>query len=88
MTSISSTVGLCALCGQQMADGMSLCPGHHNGTDAAWAAVNRIMCDFVHRGIAAPRLSRSERGIEGVSTHAIEAGYTIEPTAERMGWRC
>jgi hypothetical protein len=73
MTSIPSTMGPCALCGQPVADGTTLCPSHHVGADTSWAAANRIMCDFVHRGIAAPRLSRSERGGDGVSTNAAEA---------------
>jgi hypothetical protein len=26
-----------------------------------WAAENRIMCDFIHRGIVPPRLPAAER---------------------------
>ena len=53
-------MSLCASCGLELPDGASLCLHHHNYQDD-WAQVNRIMCDFFHRGIAPPRLASSER---------------------------
>jgi hypothetical protein len=69
-----SMVSLCALCGQPLAHGASLCPRHHEGVgEAGWAAVNRIMCDFFHRGIATPRLSPAELIAHADSRAAAEA---------------
>jgi hypothetical protein len=81
----SSAVVFCALCGQARTDGASLCAGHHSDAEDGWAAVNRIMCDFVHRGIAARRLGPGERAL---STHRVRAADPIGPAPERMGWRC
>lgn len=45
---------LCAYCGAEAFRADPLCP-HHTWTPADdWAAGNRIMCDFIHRGIVAP----------------------------------
>ena len=43
---------LCALCAQPTMSGTNLCVYHPSFHDDDWAAGNRIMCDFVHRGIA------------------------------------
>ena len=40
----------CVLCGAENADEAFLCR-HHTVGDQDWAAVNRLFCDFVHRGI-------------------------------------
>ena len=45
----------CLVCGQRVR-GVALCAHHAGGAADGWAANNRIMCDFVHRGIAPPRL--------------------------------
>jgi len=70
MTSIRSGVSQCALCGQQLVGGVGLCAAHHSMPEVGWAAANRIMCDFFHRGIAAPRLSPSEAA--GDPTHRAD----------------
>jgi len=48
-------MSLCALCGLATSD-TGICSHHFGpygeGTD--WATGNRIMCDFVHRGIVPP----------------------------------
>jgi len=51
----------CVLCGLEVQDGGALCAHHLCGLAENWAATNRIMCDFVHRGIAPRRLSVEER---------------------------
>jgi hypothetical protein len=38
-----------------------LCPHHHCVYGDDWAAANRIMCDFFHRGKLPARLAQTER---------------------------
>ena len=48
---------ICALCGLRLANADGDLCAHHmfGGGDAGhWATGNRIMCDFVHRGIVPP----------------------------------
>jgi hypothetical protein len=42
---------------------MNLCP-HHHVPETGWAATNRIMCDFVHRGIVIRRVPVAAREAE------------------------
>jgi len=51
-------MSLCACCGQPTGDHDGLCAFHTLDT-ADWAVSNRIMCDFIHRGIVAPRPRKS-----------------------------
>jgi hypothetical protein len=44
-------MSLCALCGIDTNTVDSLCGYHTGGTDADWARSNRLMCDFIHRGV-------------------------------------
>ena len=45
-------MSLCAHCGQPtLAD---VCEYHSAGYGGDWATGNRVMCDFVHRGIVSP----------------------------------
>ena len=37
-----------------------LCAHHHLVSDE-WAAGNRVMCNFIHRGVVPERLSAEER---------------------------
>lgn len=42
-------MSLCAICSFQLRGDRGLC-AHHDGLyDEAWAMVNRVMCDFLHR---------------------------------------
>lgn len=50
----------CALCGLSFQG--ELCNHHVYGAET-WAAENRAACDFVHRGIVAPRPPEAEREI-------------------------
>jgi hypothetical protein len=52
---------LCPACAQQLAGNAALCARHVGLAAESWAASNRIMCDFFHRGIAPRRVSLGER---------------------------
>jgi hypothetical protein len=54
-------MSLCAACGLTLAGNGALCQHHHYIYGDDWAVVNRIMCDFFHRGKVPPRLIRTER---------------------------
>jgi hypothetical protein len=47
-------MSLCALCSQPTLDSGDLCIHHNSGLGNNWATGNRIMCDFLHRGIVSP----------------------------------
>jgi hypothetical protein len=51
----------CAQCGLPLGHDVGLCQHHLVASADGWAAVNRIMCDFLHRRKPLPRLRRSER---------------------------
>jgi hypothetical protein len=65
-------MNLCAVCVQQLSENAELCPQHTGGSVSGWAAGNRIMCDFFHRGIAPPRLSTADR-VDDFTRHSAEA---------------
>lgn len=46
----------CANCTLQLLDDRELCPHHHIVYGDNWAAVNRIMCDFLHRRVDPKRV--------------------------------
>jgi hypothetical protein len=52
---------LCAYCGLPPLDGGSLCAHHGPAGGDDWARGNRIMCDFIHRGIVA---ATTEEGVD------------------------
>jgi hypothetical protein len=56
-------MSLCAACGIQLTDGEALCRHHSTGADDGWAASNRIMCDFIHRGVVPARAADDEKEI-------------------------
>jgi hypothetical protein len=47
-------MSLCALCGTQLVGDAVLCSHHCCAPPEGWADVNRLMCDFLHRGIVPP----------------------------------
>jgi hypothetical protein len=47
----------CTNCGETVIDGSTLCTYHVTGHGDGWATANRIMCDFVHRGIVVSEVS-------------------------------
>ena len=46
----------CVLCGVQNVDFEGVCL-HHTVGDRDWSIINRMFCDFVHRGIEPPRVA-------------------------------
>ncbi len=61
----------CAVCAVPLTGRRrGLCSFHEGGWGRDWAAENRILCDFVHRGMAPQRLPAEERS-RGL--HAPEA---------------
>jgi hypothetical protein len=59
-------MSLCNLCGHPTFGTDALCAYHSSSHGDDWATGNRIMCDFLHRGIVpvAP-LTRARRALEG-----------------------
>jgi hypothetical protein len=62
-------MSLCVICGYPTLADADVC-GHHTSSFADnWAAGNRLMCDFLHRGIVstapAGRAAAMRRGSEG-----------------------
>jgi hypothetical protein len=51
----------CAQCGLPLRRDVGLCQHHLVASADDWAAVNRIMCDFLHRRRPLTRLRPSER---------------------------
>ena len=51
----------CNQCGIELPEALTLCPHHHLPNDQGWAATNRIMCDFVHRGLVPWRVPPAGR---------------------------
>ena len=51
----------CDQCGSELAGAFTLCPHHYLHQDVGWATTNRVMCDFLHRGVVALRLSPDDR---------------------------
>ena len=67
-------MSLCAFCGQPVGDGGDLCGYHALGDGGDWATGNRIMCDFIHRGMVplAPR-DTSETSIDVLGMEVVLA---------------
>ncbi len=47
-------MSLCAYCGLPICRADVLCTHHTSVVSDDWAVGNRIMCDFIHRGIMTP----------------------------------
>lgn len=63
----------CGACGLVISGTVALCPHHTCGYDDEWAAVNRIMCDFLHRRIAPPRAPMDARWEDASIAERAEA---------------
>lgn len=61
-------MSLCASCGQPVNDQGELCAYHTFGGGEDWATGNRIMCDFIHRGI----VSLAPRELTDISIEVLE----------------
>jgi hypothetical protein len=58
---VTRIMSLCASCGLPLTGDTALCPHHHCVFGEDWAAGNRLMCDFFHRGKIPARLDPNER---------------------------
>jgi hypothetical protein len=47
-------MSFCVLCAQPTLGRDDVCAYHLHGHGADWATGNRIMCDFLHRGVVPP----------------------------------
>ena len=50
----------CPSCGSQADEELGLCPCHIV-PDFGWAENNKIVCDYIHRGIEPKRLGKDDR---------------------------
>ena len=64
-------------CGETVIDGSRLCPYHLTSHGDDWATANRIMCDFVHRGIVLSRPSALARQAIDFLVEEIQGAETI-----------
>ena len=72
-------MSLCAACGFDIPEDISLCPHHDHGTSGGrdWARGNRIMCDFLHRRKAPGRLGETQRVDETIARSFDQDGCII-----------
>ncbi len=63
---------LCSVCGQRVVGNVALCARHAAVSTDSWAVGNRILCDFLHRGIAPPRLRAADRIIDDQTRRLAE----------------
>jgi len=63
----------CGLCGQPTAGPGEICVYHLYPHGDDWAAGNRIMCDFVHRGIVSAAPSERANELEFLAETLDEA---------------
>ena len=63
---------LCAVCVQRLPDDARMCRQHLGGPGRTWAASNRIMCDFSHRGVTPSRLPAGDRA-DDLARHSAAA---------------
>ena len=57
-------MSLCVLCGQPLLGRDDVCGYHLHGHGDDWATWNRIMCDFLHRGVVPSAPSERSDGLE------------------------
>lgn len=71
-------MSLCVLCGQQDPDDGNLCSAHMSANES-WASGNRIMCDFLHRGIVPSRIAPDDRTdlVVAVGLEATESALEL-----------
>ena len=55
---------LCVLCAQPLLGRDDVCAYHLHGHGGDWATGNRIMCDFLHRGVVPPAPSEQSDALE------------------------
>ena len=55
---------LCLQCGLSTLSTAEICSHHVYGHGDDWATANRIMCDFLHRGVVAPTPCKRDEDLE------------------------
>jgi hypothetical protein len=66
-------MSLCVVCAQPTLGDTDVCVLHLCGQGDDWAAGNRIMCDFLHRGVLRPASSERADDLELVGALEEEA---------------
>ena len=69
-------MSLCAQCGEPTPDSRDLCIYHSSGQGDGWAVGNRIMCDFLHRGIVSTGPAESVARSIDLLDDRLEAALT------------
>ena len=72
----------CILCGADSDDDVALCP-HHTAGDVEWAALNRLFCDLLHRGIRPSYPSTDETTMIILDHRALAARQVDVPCLNR-----
>lgn len=67
-------MSLCASCGLQLVGPEGMCSHHHQANGEDWAATNRKICDWLHRGVLLQRLSLADRDETPWTSGASEEG--------------
>jgi len=57
-------MSLCVLCAQPTLGRDDVCAYHLHGQGDYWATANRIMCDFLHRGVVPSAPSERSDGLD------------------------
>jgi hypothetical protein len=57
-------MSFCVLCAQPTLGRDDVCAYHLHGHGGDWATGNRIMCDFLHRGVVPPAPSEQSDALE------------------------
>ena len=57
-------MSFCVLCAQPTLSRDDVCAYHLHGHGDDWATGNRIMCDFLHRGVVPPAPSERPGALE------------------------
>ena len=57
-------LSLCVFCGQPLLGSDDVCAYHLHGQGDDWATGNRLMCDFLHRGVVPSSPSERSDGLE------------------------
>jgi hypothetical protein len=55
---------LCVQCGFSTLGTAEICSHHESGHGDDWATANRLMCDFLHRGVVAPTPCKRDEDLE------------------------
>lgn len=76
-------MSVCPICGSTPDFGAESC-GYHTMTTSEkdWAIGNKVMCDWIHRGIELKRLSKPDRDEISDQISPPDAGTTEAPSGD------